>query len=196
MRRLIFSLLTLVIAVSAHAFDPKDLIGGLINKATASNNFTIDDLKGTWVYDSPAVSFESDNVLKNIGGAGAAAAVEEKLKPYYNKLGFTKTSLTVDEEHNFSLKLGLLILKGTVEKDESDEGLVFSFNAVGSKNLGKANAKATKSGDTLNLTFDATRLIQIVTTISSKLNIKSLNTLSTLLNSYEGIYIGFKMKSE
>ncbi len=196
MKRLIFSLLTLFIVISAQAFDPKDLIGGLINKATASSKFTIDDLKGTWTYDSPAVSFESDNVLKSIGGAGAAAAVEEKLKPYYQKLGFTKTTLTVDEEHNFSLKLGLLILKGKVEKDESGENLVFSFNAIGSKSLGKVNAKATKSGDTLNLTFDATRLIQILTKISSKLNIKSLNTLSSILNSYEGIYIGFKMKSK
>ena len=196
MRRLIFSLLTLVIALSVQAFDPKDLIGGLINKATSSTNFTVDDLKGTWLYDSPAVSFESDNVLKNIGGAGAAAAVETKLAPYYQKLGFTKTTLTVSEDHSFSLKLGLLILKGTVEKDESGEGLVFSFNAIGNKTLGKVKANASKSADTLNLTFDATRLIQVLTTISSKLNIKSLNTLSTLLNSYEGIYIGFKMKSK
>ncbi|MBO4941810.1 MAG: DUF4923 family protein [Muribaculaceae bacterium] len=196
MRRLIFSLLTLVIALSVQAFDPKDLIGGLINKATSSTKFTVDDLKGTWLYDSPAVSFESDNVLKNIGGAGAAAAVETKLAPYYQKLGFTKTTLTVSEDHSFSLKLGLLILKGTVEKDESGEGLVFSFNAIGNKTLGKVKANASKSADTLNLTFDATRLIQVLTTISSKLNIKSLNTLSTLLNSYEGIYIGFKMKSK
>ena len=184
MRRLIFSLLTLVIALSVQAFDPKDLIGGLINKATSSTKFTVDDLKGTWLYDSPAVSFESDN------------AVETKLAPYYQKLGFTKTTLTVSEDHSFSLKLGLLILKGTVEKDESGEGLVFSFNAIGNKTLGKVKANASKSADTLNLTFDATRLIQVLTTISSKLNIKSLNTLSTLLNSYEGIYIGFKMKSK
>lgn len=196
MKKLIISLLTIIIAFSANAFDPKDLIGGLINKATSSNNFTIEDLKGTWIYESPAVSFESDNVLKSIGGAGAATAIEEKLKPYYQKLGFTKTTLTVDEDHSFSLKLGLLILKGTVEKDENGEGLVFSFNAIGNKTLGKVKAKATKSVNLLNLTFDATRLIQILTTISSKLNIKSLNTLSTLLNSYEGIYIGFKMKSK
>lgn len=196
MKRLIFCLLTLTIAVSTYAFDPKDLIGGLINKATESKNFTVDDLKGSWIYDSPSVAFESDNVLQNIGGAGAAAAVEEKLKPYYQKLGFNKATLTIDEEHNFSLKLGLLIMKGTVDKSESGEGLVFSFNAIGTKTLGKVNAKATKSGETLNLTFDATRLIQVLTAISTKLNIKSLNTLSAILNSYEGIFIGFKMKSK
>ena len=90
--------------------------------------------------------------------------------------------------------MGLLVLKGTVEKDEEDNGLVFNFNAFGKISLGKVKANATKAGKTLNLTFDATRLIQMLTKISSKLNIKTLSTLSTILNNYDGIYIGYKLK--
>lgn len=221
MKKIILSALAASVAASASAFDPKDLLGNLgklngdtttatgdsqstggvlgslgslIGNVVANNKFSIDDLVGTWSYSSPAVSFQSENALMKIGGAGAATAVENQLAPYYQRLGFTNTSLTVDADHNFTLKMGLLVLKGTVEKDEEDNGLVFNFNAFGKISLGKVKANATKAGKTLNLTFDATRLIQMLTKISSKLNIKTLSTLSTILNNYDGIYIGYKLK--
>ena len=221
MKKIILSALAASVAASASAFDPKDLLGNLgklngdttsttgdsqstggvlgslgslIGNVVANNKFSIDDLVGTWSYSSPAVSFQSENALMKIGGAGAATAVETQLAPYYQRLGFTNTSLTVDADHNFTLKMGLLVLKGTVEKDEEDNGLVFNFNAFGKISLGKVKANATKAGKTLNLTFDATRLIQMLTKISSKLNIKTLSTLSTILNNYDGIYIGYKLK--
>lgn len=220
MKKIILTALALGITASASAFDPKDLLGNLgklsgdttkttgdeqsggllgslgslIGNVVANNKFSIDDLVGTWNYASPAVSFQSENALMKIGGAGAATAVENKLAPYYQRLGFNKTTLTVDAEHNFTLKMGLLTLQGTVEKDEEDNGLVFNFNAFGKVSLGKVKANATKAGKTLNLTFDATRLIQMLTKISSKLNISTLKTLSTLLNNYDGIYIGYKLK--
>lgn len=221
MKKIILSALAASVAASASAFNPKDLLGNLgklngdsttttgdsqstggvlgslgslIGNVVANNKFSIDDLVGTWSYSSPAVSFQSENALMKIGGAGAATAVENQLAPYYQRLGFTNTSLTVDADHNFTLKMGLLVLKGTVEKDEEDNGLVFNFNAFGKISLGKVKANATKAGKTLNLTFDATRLIQMLTKISSKLNIKTLSTLSTILNNYDGIYIGYKLK--
>lgn len=220
MKKIILSALAASVAASASAFDPKDLLGNLgklngdttttgdsqstggvlgslgslIGNVVANNKFSVDDLVGTWSYSSPAVSFQSENALMKIGGAGAATAVENQLAPYYQRLGFTNTSLTVDADHNFTLKMGLLVLKGTVVKDEEDNGLVFNFNAFGKISLGKVKANATKAGKTLNLTFDATRLIQMLTKISSKLNIKTLSTLSTILNNYDGIYIGYKLK--
>ena len=210
-------LLALVVSASSYAFDIKDLFGGkettetestsgsdngssgilgaigsFVNSVTANSNFSVDDLVGTWNYTSPAVTFDSENALKNVGGAAAATAVESKLEPYYTRLGFDKTSLVVDADHNFTLKMGLLTLKGTIEKD--DEGMVFSFSAFGKVSLGQVRANATKSGSTLNLTFDATKMVQLLTKVSSVLNSTAINTLTTLLNSYDGIYMGFKLK--
>lgn len=170
-------------------------IGSFINNTVANNKSTVDDLVGTWNYTSPAVSFQSENALKKIGGAGAATAVESKLEPYYKQLGFNRTSLVVEKDHSFTMKMGLVTLKGTVEKDDSDM-LVFNFSAFGKVPLGKVGANATKAGNTLNLTFDATRMIQILTKVSSVLNNASLNALTSLLNSYDGIYMGFKLKKE
>lgn len=170
------------------------LLGGLssfVNNVIANNNFDLDDLTGTWSYQGPAVSFESDNVLQNIGGAAGATALESKLEPYYKKLGFNRTSLVVDADHNFTLKLGLASLSGVVEK--SDDRLVFNFNAFGSISLGKVTANATKSGDTLNLTFDASKLLNILNKVAGVVNNSTLSTVSSLLNSYDGVYVGFKL---
>ena len=161
----------------------------------ANDKFSVDDLVGDWSYGSPAVSFQSDNALKKIGGAGAATAVENKLAPYYKTIGLDKTTLTVDAEHNFSMKLGVAQLKGTIEKAE-DGSLVFAFNAFGKISLGKVSAHATKAGSTLNLTFDATRLIQILTKVAGVLNNSTLKAVTDLVNSYDGIYIGFKLKKQ
>ena len=208
--------------LKSHAFDPKELlqslagdskdntettgsesdkgggilgsIGDFLSNVTANKNFSIDDLVGTWDYTGPCVSFQSDNALKKIGGAGAATAVEKKLEPYYKKLGFTRTSLVVDKDHNFTLKMGVLNLQGKIEKDEKDM-LVFNFSAFGKISLGKVAANATKSDKNLNLTFDATKMVQLLTKVSSLLNNKTLSTLTDLINSYDGIYMGFKMKS-
>ena len=120
--------------------------------------------------------------------------MEDKLAPYYKTLGLTRTSLTVDAEHNFTMKLGVAQLKGTIEKDDESGNLIFAFNAFGKVSLGKVSAHATKAGSTLNLTFDATRLVQILTKVAGVLNNATLKAVTDLVNSYDGIYMGFKLK--
>lgn len=221
MKKLVLVLaLVLGLGLTASAANPKDILSGLagalggsnksddsssnsglgalgdfINNTIANNNFTIEDLEGSWEYEKPAVSFESSNVLQNIGGVAAGTALENQLEPYYRRLGFNRTTLEVDSLHNFTIRLGLVQLRGTVEKDDSDH-LVFNFNAFKRIPLGKVTANATKSGDTLNLTFDATKLINILNKVSGALNNTTLTTVTNLLNSYDGVYMGYKLKAK
>lgn len=197
-------------SLAAVAFDPSSLLDKLRGDSTSSStvgklgdalgnllankNFKVEDLVGTWEYVSPAVSFQSDNALMKVGGAGAATALEGKLEPYYKRLGFNKTTLTVLEDKSFTLKMGVEQLKGTIEKD-SDDQLIFNCSAFGKMKLGKLAANATKSGSTLNITFDATRLIEMVEKVSKVLKNDTLSTLSQLLSSYDGVYMGFKLKA-
>ena len=89
--------------------------------------------------------------------------------------------------------MGIIPLKGTVEKTD-DGSLEFTFTGITGKSLGKVDAVATKSGNNLNLTFDATKFINILTSVAGKLNISTLNTITSLLNGYDGIYMGFRLK--
>ena len=196
MKKLLLILAIAAISLSARAADPKDILGalgGMVSNAVANNKFSVDDIVGTWNYTSPAVSFASENALKKIGGAAASATVEGKLEPYYKKIGLNKVKFVIAEDHSFTMSFGKVNLKGTIEK--SDDGdLTFSFSALGKVPLGKVSAKATKAGDTLNLTFDATRLIQVLTKVASIAKNSALTSVTNLINSYDGIYMGFKLK--
>lgn len=167
-------------------------VGSAISNLTASSKFEVEDLRGTWTYDSPAVTFQSDNALQKLGGAAASTQIEEKLAPYYKQAGVTDLKLTVDDQNNFTMQLKRGSLKGTVSKD-ADGNLEFDFKALGKVKLGKISAYATKSGSTLNLTFDVSKLISLVKAISSISGSSSLQAASSLLSSYDGIYAGFKL---
>jgi hypothetical protein len=170
-------------------------LGSLVSNATASSSFELTDLVGTWKYVSPAVSFESDNALQKIGGAAASTAIEEKLAPYYKTAGLTNLQLTVASDLTFTMKLKFGTLTGTIEKDSNNK-LVFNFSAYGTISIGKISAQATKSGSTLNLTFDASKVVSIAKKVSAVTNNSTLTTATDLLSSYDGIYAGFKLSSK
>ena len=189
----------MLLAGNSFAFSQIDL-GKIINSgiqtvqnATASTKFEASDLVGTWTYTSPAVAFKSDNALSNIGGAAAATAVENKLVPYFQKAGLQNSQLIVNKDLTFTWKLGAVTLSGTIEKDATSN-LVFNFSAFNKVKIGKVDCIATKSGSTVNLTFDAGKILAIAQKISSLSNNSTFKTLNSLLDNYKDMYIGAKMK--
>jgi hypothetical protein len=100
--------------------------------------------------------------------------------------------LTVSEDMSFEMAFKKGTLKGTIEKD--GDQLVFNFSAFGTYKIGKIACQATKSGSTLSLTFDASKLISVANTVASISNISTFKTLVSLLSSYDNIYVGCKLK--
>lgn len=172
-------------------------LGNILSGVIATSDFSLDDLVGTWNYSSPAVSFESDNALQKIGGAAAATTIENKMATYYNKLGFNAIVLTVDAEHNFTMTMKYGSLKGTIAKSEANDGkLAFKFSALGKISLGEVAAMAKKSGSTLTLTFDISKLVEVLRTVNKYAKNSTLSTVESLLSSYDGIYAGFKLTKQ
>lgn len=173
-----------------------DILGKIkstVENVTATSNFQATDLVGKWSYVSPAVSFKGDNTLANIGGAAGATAVEDKLAPYYQKAGINTTELTIKDDLTFTWKMSKATLTGTIEKSDSSN-LVFNFSAFGKVKIGKMDCLATKSGNTLNLTFDVSKLLAIMQKISSISSNSSFKTLNSLLSNYKDMYMGVKLK--
>ena len=172
--------------------------GGLIDAISGlfGGKVAIDDMKGTWSYSAPAVTFKSDNLLKKAGGAAASAVVENKLKPVYKTTGFDHMVFTVNADSTFSMKVKLLTLKGNITTDVpkgSTANFMFKFKVAGKMSIGKMEAYVTKSGNKLTLTFDVTKLMTLLTKAGSLTGSSSLKTLSTLLNSYDGMCAGFDL---
>lgn len=174
-------------------------LGNIVGKAgqalgnlTATDNFEPTALIGSWKYDSPSVQFQSDNALSKVGGAAAGTAVESKLSPYYKTLGLNKMTLTVDDNLNFVISLDKVKLTGKITKD--NKKLYFNFNAFDKINIGKVGVLATKSATGLNLAFDAKKLVSIAKTLGKISGQSSINSIISILEKYDGIYVGARLK--
>jgi hypothetical protein len=148
---------------------------------------------GTWKYSSPAVSFQSENLLQKAGGSAAASVVENKLATYYKKFKLTNLKLVIDSDQNFTMTSGKITAKGTIEKGTTSGTIIFNFSAS-SFNIGSMTAYVTLSGSNLSVMFDVSKLQSLLSTMSSVTGNSTLSTVTSLLNSYDGICAGFKLK--
>ena len=170
------------------------LVEGLISKS----NLTEADLVGSWVYNGPAVAFQSDDLLKKAGGAAASGVIVDKLAPYYEKTGINNLTAIFKNDGTFKFQLKRSALSGEYAKDpDSPDGdFIFQFSIKGKMPVGKVSAHVEKVGNKLTITFDASKLITIVNSIASISGQSTLKSVASLLNSYDGLKCGFELKKQ
>ena len=192
--------------ISVQAQSIGDLLNGLGKNSSGSGNvltniiegvftksdLSLADLVGEYKAQGPAVTFKSDNLLQKAGGIAGAATIVSKLNPYYEQYGLNNMTLSVDEDANFTMKVKALSLKGTVTKNDSEGTFDFNFQVAGIK-LGKFTAYIEKSGNNLNLMFDASKLKDIISAIAKFTGNSMASAMATILDSYDGACIGWKM---
>lgn len=195
-------------AFNASAWDLKDVIkgkndststslggviSGVINTVT-NQKPTLEELTGTWSYASPAVMFQSENLLKKAGGAAASKQLEDKLAGVYAKSGITGMTVTFNSDSTFVMTVKKIKAQGTITTGE-DGNYIFHFKAMGKVNIGQMTAYIAKTGSNeVSLTFDATKLIEIVEKVAQFSNNSTLKAASAVLESYDGATLGFKIK--
>lgn len=168
---------------------------GTIGKITGSDKVPISSLTGHWTYQGPAVSFKSDNLIKKAGGVAGATAIEKKIGPYFDKAGLQNLTFEFGADSTFTMIVKKAKLTGTVSTTGDGHSFVFSFKAAGKVKLGNMTGYvARESTDKISLTFDATKLITLVDKIASISGNSSLKAASSLLNSYDDMTVGFKLK--
>lgn len=190
--------------VSASALDIKDLLSqagqalengnvtDIIEGVLSTSNLEVKDLAGVWTSTGSAVAFQSEDLLSQAGGAAMASTIESKINPYFTKYGIVGSVITIQTDGSFSMTLKKITLKGKIIKGENNK-FILSFEAFGKNNLGNVNLYIQKTSTSMDLMFDASKLKTILSSIAS-LSKKGLgNSLNSLLNSYNGICIGFKM---
>lgn len=182
---------------STSATSGKNALGNILGNLIASNNIDMTRLTGIWKYDSPAVAFKTDNLLKKAGGAAASQTIEAKLASYYKLAGISNLTLTIESDSTFVMSMRRTQLKGSIipnTNKESESNFTFNFNVAGKIKLGKVDAYVTMSGNSsLSITFDASKLMMIVEKAGMMTGNTSLKSASALLNEYDGISAGFKL---
>lgn len=169
-------------------------LGNILEGVFSSSNITVIDMAGVWTSNGPAVCFQSDNFLKKAGGVAAASMIESKLSPYYNQYGLNGAVMTINTDGTFSMKLKNITLKGNITQTTEKGVFQFTFTALGSVKLGSIKTYVQKSYNTLSVMFDASKLKNLISGIAKIVNIQIVRTLTSLLDSYEGLCVGFRME--
>lgn len=179
--------------------DLKDILGGasgalgnIVEGIFSKSDLTVEDIAGQWTADGSAVSFKSDDLLKKAGGIAAAGVVESKLDEYYKKYGLNNLVFTVENDGTFTMAIKKVTLKGTIAVKEKGV-FTLTFTAFGTMGLGSMDAYVEKTGNSLNLMFDADKIKKIITIAATLSGSKLASTADTLFNQYDGICMGFKM---
>lgn len=168
-------------------------VGNIVQNLISTDNIEIKDIAGTWEYSAPAVSFKSDNLLKKAGGAAAATSLEGKLSTYYKYANIQSMKLEIKEDSTFTMSLKRTSLKGDITKDE-EGNFFFNYKVAGRINIGTIQTYLTKSGNTLDITYDVSKLIKLIEKVGSYTGNSTIKGVSSLLNGYDGVTAGFKMK--
>lgn len=167
-------------------------LGNIAQGVLSKSDLTVDDIAGEWTASGSAVSFQGDNFLKKAGGLAAAGVIEDKINPYFEKLGLNNAVLTIKDDGTFKLKVKSITLSGTLESN-GDGSFIFAFSALGKVSLGKVNSYVQKSGNNMDVMFDAKKLMDIVSGVAKLTGISVAKTAASLLDSYDGLCVGFGM---
>lgn len=191
MKRLFITLIALFTLTTAEAqwLDAlKKVATEAIDKAT-DGKLTQMAVIGTWNYSAPAVKLEGDNALSNIGGSAISATVGDKLEQAFTKVGISSgfCSVTFNEDGTYTMPVKGRQIKGTYTYNSSDHSLTLK---VGQSGKVEVKGYAYISGTNLQIVFPINKLTDFMVAIGS--SIKSLNSITKLIEQYENIYLGFE----
>ena len=166
------------------------LIGGLRSGLTGqSSAISQDKLVGTWNYSEPDCVFESENFLAKAGGEVAATKVEAKLVDAYSKVGVKKgaCSFTFNADGTYTAVIGGRSINGNYKVNSQDNTVSMTYLA-GVKTV---QPKVVLSGNTLSILYPSDKLLTMVSSLSALSS--QATTLKSVIGSYDGMYLGFKL---
>lgn len=188
--------------VSGQAQSLKDLLNSqvvkdVVSSVTGGRTLSAGNLAGTWKYVNPALQLKSGKVLTNVAGTAATSEVEEKLKDFLAKVGIEEGlfGYTFQADSTFTSDLKRVKLKGTYEVHEA-EGTVTLKYKVAKWNVLSLTGDVVLTGSRLTLLFQADKLLDFLTKVSSISNGKAMSAVNKLATTYDGLMLGFDLDKE
>lgn len=163
-----------------------NILGGLLTKG-----LTQESIYGTWVYESPEVRFESENLLAKAGGQVVASSIERKLESYLTKVGIKKglTTYTFNQDNTYTITTsGRTISQGTYTFNPKSLTLKMEGG------MGLINQTCTIGMDGTNLCFlyDADKLLKVMNSVGSVLG-QANSTIGSVAGIFGDNYKGMKL---
>lgn len=150
-------------------------------------------LQGDWKYNAPSVGVSGKNLLAGIAKPIAKGKLKNKLKNAYKKIGLDKArpQFVFNVDGTCSMKLMGASVKGTYNYNPTTEKITFKWHGV------PMNASLKRDGKKkLQLTFDADKLLSLMSLLGRFSDSSTIKALSTLLDNYEDVMVGFELKKQ
>ena len=195
--------ISILLSVSGQAYGQslKDLLNSsavkdAVTSVTGGKKLTVENLAGTWTYTNPAVQLEGDNALKNVAGSVAAGELEKKLKTYCAKVGIVEGmfNYVFNNDSTFTNALKKKSLKGTFSVNPDEKTVELKYALGGKLKVTTLTAHVVISGDELSLLFNADKLLDFLSKISSISDNTTLKMVNKLASEYDGMMLGFELK--
>lgn len=168
-----------------------DLISNLTSVFSSEKQASASNVIGTWVYQEPAVLFQSDNILTKAGAKIASNKIESKLQTYLKKYGITPGTMkmTFNQDGTFveTLKGKTIMGKWTVK----DSKLYLTF-----ANVKTVPVTTQISGKEMMFVTDATKLFYLVKGVASQSSNSNIKTITSLMNNVKGMQAGLTLKKQ
>ena len=162
----------------------------LLDKVTGTATELL--IVGTWDYTQPAMTFEGGDLLSSVAGEALAAKLSTKLTTAYNAVGIKpgSCSFTFNNDDTFSAIIGKRTLTGTYVYDTETFAITLNFDSKLVK-LGTMTGYAHLTATGLDLVFDCTRLVKMLSTLGAKVSV--LSSVTSLLGNYDKANVGFSL---
>lgn len=150
-------------------------------------------LQGEWKYNAPSVGVSGKNLIAGIAKPIAKSKLKKKLKNAYKKIGLDKASpqFIFNTDGTCSVKMMGASLKGTYNYNPSTQKISFKWHGVPLSASLRPDGKKK-----LHLTFDADKLLSLMSLMGRFSDSSTIKALSTLLDNYEDVMVGFELKKQ
>lgn len=168
-----------------------ETIGNVITSVLGLTKVTQRDIIGNWSYYQPGCAFTTEQLLKKAGGEVVAAEIKSKVKPYYDKMGVksSNTQVSFGEDGRFSAIISGNKFSGTYTYDEAQSKI--SMKTM----LFTVNCYAKKNAGSMGFLFESSKLLTVLQGLSAITGSGDLKAIGDLAKQYDGVRIGFDMKS-
>ena len=167
-----------------------------VSAVTQGSDLTVKAIEGKWIYQTPSVKLESDDVLKSIAGTVASSELEKVIDEYCRKIGIEKGDFRVNfkSDSTFTNDLKGKILKGTYSINKAEKSITLNYGATEHFKLTTLKADAIVTKDQLTLLFDADKILEFLSKVSDLSANSTIKAVNQLAQQYNGMKIGLNMK--
>jgi hypothetical protein len=168
-----------------------NLISSLTSIFSSNKQADKNKIIGTWVYSEPAIVLKSDNILTNTAAKIASNKMESKLQSYLTKYGIKPgtSSMTFKEDGTYTRTLNGKTSKGKWQIKDSK----LLLTIAGIKTI---SVTTQIDGQDLQFVTDATKLLNLFKSFGAKSTNSSLQTITSLMKSVNGMQAGITLRKQ